>query len=63
MDITFDLGGIMKLSIKTTKIVNESIKLFMNNLGYVRKKKKNVYVHLFCIRVKLKLKFRLQLLN
>ena len=40
MDITFDLGGIMKLSIKTTKIVNESIKLFMNNLGSVRKKKK-----------------------
>ena len=38
MDITFDLGGIMKLSIKTTKIVNESIKLFMNNLGSVRKK-------------------------
>ena len=62
MDITSDLGGIMKLSIKTTKIVNESIKLFMNNLGSVRKKK-NVYVHLFCIRVKLKLKFRLQLLN
>ena len=47
MDITFDLGGIMKLSIKTTKIVNESIKLFMNNLGSVRKKKKKMFMFIY----------------